>query len=271
MMQTTLHVVFTPSGAGCLRAALKSAGRNDQVVAFFDNLSFGPINPPDASRAKWVADELGWTEWSEVVAGSETFWREALSSNHRKVAWLSRRSAMEYAGFLDWLWRLGQAECDLVDLTNIRISRLAPDGPPQPLTLVRSVAMLPADDIRAHALWDLAEPLQIGTRDRYIDLWRQLRAENAPLRVLHNNRLRSAPITFFDELLMSYVAEDWQKVARVVGQALASEWDDEVFQASDLFLASRMNALIEGGRLELRGQSALEMRFSEVRLPGPRD
>jgi len=52
MAQGIIHLVFTPSGAGCLRSALKGAGRDDAVVAFFDNLSFGPINPPDASRAK---------------------------------------------------------------------------------------------------------------------------------------------------------------------------------------------------------------------------
>src|SRR5438034_7154266 len=99
MAQNILHVVFTPSGAADLRSALKSAGRDDEVVTFFDNLSFGPINPPNASRAKWVERELGWTGWDEVASSSETFWREALSSDRRKVAWLSRRSTLEYAGF----------------------------------------------------------------------------------------------------------------------------------------------------------------------------
>ena len=102
MTQITLHVVFTPSGAGSLREALKNAGRDDQVVTFFDDLSFGPINPAaSASRAEWVENQLGWTNWEEVTALSEPFWHEALSPDHRKVAWLSRRSAMEFAGFLE--------------------------------------------------------------------------------------------------------------------------------------------------------------------------
>jgi hypothetical protein len=46
MTQTVLHFVFTPSGAGCLSQALRTAGRDDQVISFFDDLSFGPINPP---------------------------------------------------------------------------------------------------------------------------------------------------------------------------------------------------------------------------------
>jgi hypothetical protein len=45
MAQTVLHFVFTPSGAGLLRQALRKAGRNDQVISSAENLSYGPINP----------------------------------------------------------------------------------------------------------------------------------------------------------------------------------------------------------------------------------
>ena len=101
MTQTILHFVFTPSGAGCLVQALRKAGRDDQVIASFDDLSFGPINPSDSSlRAKWVENELGRTDWNDIGSGSERLWDEALFPDNRKVAWLSRRSAMEYAGFL---------------------------------------------------------------------------------------------------------------------------------------------------------------------------
>jgi len=267
MAQRIVHVVFTPSGAGCLRGALKSAGRADEIVTYFDNLSFGPIDPPDASRAKWVESELGWTEWELVDSRSESFWREALSSDHRKVAWLSRRSPMEYAGFLEWLWRLGDTPCEVVDLTDVTVSDRREYGPPRRPRLAISLGMLHHDLIASEKLWDLAELLQTSTRTRYLDLWRQLRDENAPLRVIEGGTLRSAPITFFDSLLMSHATDDWRKVARIVGEGLAAEWDDGIFQTGDLVLAARVNALVESGRLECRGKSPLEMRFSEVRLP----
>jgi len=270
MAQRIVHVVFTPSGAGCLRQALKSARRDDEVVTFFDNLSFGPINPPDASRAKWVESELGWTGWDEVASSSETLWREALCSERKKVAWLSRRSPMEYAGFLEWLWRLGDAPSELVDLTDVTISHRTEHGPPRRPRLAISVAMLHPDIIASEKLWDLAKPLQTDMRTGYLDLWRRLREENAPLRVLEGGDLVSAPISFFDSLLMSHATDEWQKVARIIGEALATEWDDDIFQTGDLVLAARVNALVENGRLECRGKSPLEMRFSEVRLPEAR-
>ena len=64
---------------------------------------------------------------------------------------------------------------------------------------------------------DLAEPLPATKRRRYRDLWQRLRSENAPLRVIEGGELVSAPISYFDTRLMSYVTNDWQKVAMIVG------------------------------------------------------
>jgi len=69
MPQPIRHVVFNTSGAASLRQALRSAGRDDDVVALMDDLSFGPIEPLDpSSRAKWVAETLGRDDWDEVAA-----------------------------------------------------------------------------------------------------------------------------------------------------------------------------------------------------------
>jgi hypothetical protein len=80
----------------------------------------------------------------------------------------------------------------------------------------------------------------------------------------------SAPISFFDSLLMSYVTKDWQKVGRVVAPAMVACVDDDIVQAGDMFLAARINSLAENARLEIRGKSALEIFHSEVRLPAAR-
>jgi hypothetical protein len=268
MAPSPLHVVFTPSGAGSLRKALADAGRDDQVISSFDDLSFGPINPSDLPlRSKWVENELGWTGWDDILPETEAFWREALSLGRRKIAWLSRRSAMEFASFLEWLWRLGDAPCEVVDLSEVTISHRREHAPPRPPALAVSLGILSPDIMRRDKLWDLAAPLPQAARQRYRDLWRQLRAENAPLRVIEADKLVSSPVSFFDSRLMSYVTNDWQKVAMVVGQALAAQMDDDVFQSGDILLAARLDALVESGRLEIQGKSALEMQASLVRLP----
>ena len=174
---------------------------------------------------------------------------------------------MEYAGFLDWLWHRGDIPCDVVDLSEVEIARAPELGPPIPPVLATSLALLPPENIRHNKLWDLAKPLPVTERLRYRDIWEKLVAENASLRVIAHDKLVSAPISFFDARLMSYVTNDWQKVAMIIGQTLAAELDDDVLQVGDLVLAARIDALVESGHLELQGKSALEMHDSLVRLP----
>ena len=54
------------------------------------------------------------------------------------------------------------------------------------------------EEIVDNGVWDRAQPLDAAARERYHGHWRRLRAENAPLRVVDAEGLRSAPITFFD-------------------------------------------------------------------------
>lgn len=265
MSEPVRHIVFTPSGAGTLRQALQAAGRDDDVVSLFDDLSFGPIDTLDPfERARWVAEELGWDDWEEVSA--RAFWNEALSPVHRKVVWVSRRSAMEFAGFLAWLFRLGDARCEIVDMTDEKVSRRVEHGPPWPPALAVSLAGIFPDEVVDSRLLERSRELQHAERERYQALWTTLRSENAPLRVVENGTLVSAPISFFDDQLMQFVTREWQKVAMVVGNTLVAQMDDHIFQAGDLFLAARINDLVEKGRLEVRGTSPLEMRGSEIRL-----
>jgi Protein of unknown function len=132
---------------------------------------------------------------------------------------------------------------------------------------VASLAHIDFEDICDNDLFEQANPLPAATREKYQTLWRQLRAENAPLRILEGDALVSAPISFFDLLLMSQVSENWRKVARVVGMALLSQTEGRI---SDLFLAARVDALVASGRLERQGRSAVDMRHCEVRLPEAR-
>ncbi len=266
MTKTVFHVVFTPWGAENLRYALRNAGRDDRVVAFSDDLRFGPIDSGDSSlRLKWIKNELGLTGWGDVAAESDWFWQEALSSDHRMVAWLSRRSAREYAGFLEWLWRQGDGPCEIVDLTDLKPSRRS--GSESSTAPVVNLAELVSDEICDNDLFDQAKTLLATTREKYQTLWRRLRAENAALRILKGDALVSAPISFFDSLLISHVTGNWRKVAMIVSETLASQMDDSI---SDLFLASRVDALVESGRLERQGRSAVDMRHCEVRLPEER-
>ena len=119
MTQTIVHFVFTRSGAGNLVQALRKAGRKDQVVTTWHGLNLGPIDPSDPSaRAIWLEKELDRIE-PEDRGPSERDWDDARFPGHRKIVWVSRRSAHEYCGFLNWLWRWGDAPFDIIDLSEV--------------------------------------------------------------------------------------------------------------------------------------------------------
>jgi hypothetical protein len=169
---------------------------------------------------------------------------------------------MEYAGFLDWLWRLGDAPCEVVDLSEVKVG--PEHGSPRPPRLAVRLGMLHHDIMSREKLWDLAEPLQETARERYRYLWQQLRSENAPLRVIDGDELVSAPISFFDSRVTSEVTDQWQDVQRVLGYALISRTDDRI--VGDVFLMGRIIALVKSGRLEIQGELGPEMYKSRVRL-----
>ncbi|MDB5551609.1 MAG: hypothetical protein JWL86_1593 [Rhizobium sp.] len=177
---------------------------------------------------------------------------------------------MEYAGFLDWLWHRGETPCDVIDLSDAKISHDLEDDPSQPTDFRTNLAALAPNVIVHNRLWDAAKPLAMTERLRYHRLWQQLISENAPLRVIDGDRLVSAPISFFDSLLMSYVTDEWQKTVKVFTGVITSYWDDDICQTDDAFLAARMQALVDGGRVEIRGEAASDFTFGEVRLAKPR-
>ncbi len=260
-----MHVTFNSSAAKNLREALELLGCGEPVVALDDDFRVGPINPSSqTARNAWIEREYGYCYHYD--ASLEAFWASALGADPLKVAWFSRRSAGEYAGFLEWLCRMEDAPCQIVDLTDVELARRGRGGQLRHPQLVISLALLSADVVVEHDLFALARPLSDNERSRYMQLWSGLREENAPLRKLEGGQLVSVPISAYDALLLACVTPNWQKMARIVGEALGETFiDQDVSQIGDDFLVSRLFALERLGRIELRGDTS-QMRTTDVRL-----
>ena len=72
-----------------------------------------------------------------------------------------------------------------------------------------------------------------------------------------------------DELILSVVKPNWQKVAMVLGKALHLS-ESRRFETSYEALAARISVLCTDGRLESQGNLS-KWRYSEVRLPAKVD
>lgn len=246
----TVHVVFNPSAAASIRQAFAEIGCGERVIGLIDNLSFGPIDLPDAAKRRlWVEDELGY-EWDDVAQSADEFWAEAISADVLPVAWVSRLHAPEYAAFLEFAWRKRHTPFRVIDATGLEIPRHDGTG----TFVVCSLGILPPYQIIEARLLERQRILAPVEIDNYVEQWRRLKTENAPLRIVDEIGLVSAPITFYDDALIARVSDNWQVGALVIGGTMADLMDNPHNElVSDLLLWARVCALCKAGALELRG------------------
>ncbi len=236
MRDSVLHIVFSETVARSLSPALRAAGRDDRIVHLADDLSFGPINPPDpAARRDWIRRELalGIDEADWPVRPIDYFWEAALSGAARRVAWVSKRAAHEYAGFLEFVWRLDDTPCDVVEFDQDQITYLV-DGRTE-RSLVLCLSELTPRHFEDQRYWERAAPLDEAARARYRANWAVAARRKRPAPHPRQDSLISAPITYFDDLLVSYTVDRWRKVARVIGEALVSFCDGPARPSSPIY------------------------------------
>lgn len=78
--------------------------------------------------------------------------------------------------------------------------------------------------------------------------------------------MESAPIDYFDHLLLKQAAPEWRKIARVVGDTISYN-SETYWQVNELMLLTRIASLIDAGKLLADGDPS-EMQTCHVRLPG---
>lgn len=268
MTKTTLHIVFTLSAAVDLREGLAIAGRDEEVIGLPDDWSQGPINSTDLDARLEVVEDLLEIEIDDDDRASiETFWRKALDSTRQRIVWFSQWSTMEYCGFLEWLRRNDNTNFELADLTDQSIPDTRTPGIFYP---VQCVSLVRGELFAKYALWDSAAAPDQQSLSSWTKLWKQLRTDNAPLRVMTPDGLASAPIDYFDGHLLKHATHGWRFDRYLVGHAMSDMAYESfrprgIFQCGDLVLFTRVRALVEQGALEGLGDP-YERDF-KVRLP----
>jgi hypothetical protein len=265
----TLHVVTGYSAAKSLRQAIEAAGNGDLALNLLDDLSYGPINSPDVgSRAEWIEQNLAVDLRQEFDRIESTFWEPLLAWTGPLILWVSRRSTLEYSGFLEIVCRLQDRPAEVVDITDAEIL-LAPTMRPERTVKAETINHLPGTAFFRNDVIGRRAPLDASARKAACELWSRLRSENAPLRVFRDGELVSAPLSHFDSIIKAQAGPAWRKTRSVIGAVLG----DVAYEARDFVLINRLIWLIETGQLEVRNQDPhaqdedLPWFDWEVRLP----
>jgi len=263
-----LNVTFTEMAAGMLRQALWELGLKQRVVTLPDDLSVGPIARLDPDeRYAWREENLRPPDYfaGEKVAALpladevEDFWSRALAADDCTV-WFTRRVPAEYCGFLAWMELAGDRTYNVVDVSDVRSQA---DG-----RLIFSIAGVDHSDVDYEGLVARARPLAPETRTADALRWKALKQENAALRMLSNGELVSAPIEFYDDLLLSVVGENWLKATKIAADAFIAATEEYARPVDKEVLLARLVTLVDAGRVEARGDFDNWWTSIEVRLPG---
>jgi hypothetical protein len=231
-----LHIVFSYSAAVDVRKIL--AGQDASVARFSDDLSCGPINPLEpAMRRTWISDHLGYDN-PDITDDEQTFWPAVFEQETSRIAWVSKRSAREYCGFLEYLRRLDGLPTQMIDTTDAR--DLGGE-------FFRTTGEISVSQILSLGLPGTVREVNADIRSDGLALWEALRADNSELRVVDGAlTLASVPLSFYDEEIVSLVTSDWQPMARIVGDILERKAVD------DILLFSRLYDLVDAGVLAQR-------------------
>jgi hypothetical protein len=249
---------------------MSTLGPSPEVVALFDDLSFGPLHPQ--RRLKWwqdnfySPDDTARDDKQEIWCRQSRFWELALAADVEPFVWLNRNSSQEMTGLLSFVGKTGGRRFRLFDVSHITaqdathaltrpvsISQLLPHTFTQVLLQCPNPACASSQSIEAWA----AD-------------WEQILNEDSVLRVVDSRgRLISVPESYFDEWILRFVDIPWIKAGRVAGDALGAFDRERHQRMSDLYALRRLHSLAEAGLLEVKGTLGAFQEFS-VRLPQPK-
>jgi hypothetical protein len=252
-MRSPLHIALGDSAAGCLRAACHAHGMPGSALGIPDDLSHGPLDDGRA-RIDYMRDCFrGYDDWDLDVADALAPWRALIARIDEAradavVIWSGDN--VSEATFLTMA-------CWWLEPRRVRVLRVAvPGRDGRRYVAVHTPAELAGLFASARELTD------IERTDRAADFLR-IRGETSLLRRWEEGRIVAAPMDRYDPLLLECCTTRWTVAARVVGTAMGR--CDGHSLMSDLFFASRLQRLIDAGRIEADGKRD-RLREYAVRL-----
>jgi len=102
---------------------------------------------------------------------------------------------------------------------------------------------------------------------QFVKLWKKIKSGNAIVRILDKNgQIIEKEETYFDSLLESFCTSEFQKAARIIGQALGHLFHADHDFIGDMYLDWRLKQLSVMNKIEARGKLNGLMRDYEVKL-----
>lgn len=239
------------------KSAVPLGGRREDILGISFGLSEGDIQSPicleDCPRKDYIRDLFTFDRYQEqenMEADINEFWSGCMK-DFQKLK--SNPSAIRI-----WADHTPDARCGLLFIADLL------NGSNTEIHIIELPETITTDNgIVEYRGWGEVEPQLFGTfleRERVLtkkeitslaSQWQILKKENAPLRVVENNRVVSADISYYDDLIRKEFPKDTCKIAYIIGNALGKQ----NILTGDVFIAKRIQHFIENGELTVLEQN----------------
>jgi hypothetical protein len=237
-MKKVIHIISGASAAQTVRFMLKSHNLNDdEVFVIEDDLSVGPLtgidDPLPTARIEFWKKLLPKSYYQQIedafVTYNKTF-KFLANSNSEIVIWYGK-NASEILNLWRVCWYFKNS-MSIISEVSIAAGNIKGFG-----NLQSSIAMLNPEH-----QWQLLQQQKIITHDKinlYAKNWQDILYSDG-VRVWEKDELNSLPITYYDDMILACIDNDWQSSAKVIGSLMASS----SYLIGDNFLWWRLRNLI---------------------------
>ena len=269
MRHMIYHFVVGDMAAEPLKeAVLSEPSMQGEVVVLKDILHVGPLQKEEGQ----TFSELRTAFWQNVVANEKNFVpvddmerlleiSAAMFKDEEIKAWFWMAPAPADVSAYHWMLPYLSKHMGRFYLLNITgLPFLDEQGK---IYYPKSISeILPKELVKARRLARLVTHAEVEVDT---DEWRKLVEENAGIRVHEGGkRLTSKTEDHYDNQLLSFCSQQFQKASKIVRQALSKYQ----IPTGDVYLGWRLRKLAEEGKIVIQGDSTRALNEYDVRLPG---
>lgn len=243
-----IHVLFSSSAAGTLRALLRARGLKDRVIDLAETLDWGPISTGSfEDRGAWFDRHVPSTwEWNWIADEVDEF-RKSVAGDPERLIWIAPRSATEQSGLYWYLAQFGGGDARTI-VADYPLRDAWRGAPPDGLGGLQEESI--AD------LLDGCPRVPVDPSRFPEDRWKNLMEEDALIRIVDGGVLRSAPDTYFDQYLLACCPAEWTNWRRVLGNTMVYNWDFD-HNPCERLLFWRLRELVQSGQIVCDGEFPL--------------
>lgn len=251
-----LHLVLGDSVAGCLRQAALEFGIPGRVLASNDDPSHGPLHD-EGARSAYLT--LCLREYSNCGTPQnlmrDGFWGDVLAradlSRHKEICVWAGDNVSESLFLAMSCHCLADFGGSVTRVGAHGLHQLPYIGPQTPRALAE--------------LFVTRQHMTAAKRTALAREYCRLRQERGALRRWENGRIVTVPVDSYDAMIVACCTTQWLHAARIVGIALAN--CDANNLLSDVFVNHRLQALIDTGQIEFKGNRS-GLRNYSIRRSG---